>query len=90
MKKAIKKKIGAALAIVGIGLAVCTADECQYELWFRFVGAAAFAVGAYMGEAYDFQNKKENERLERREDHEPYPEEFHMRPVGEIQEQIQL
>ena len=76
MKKQLKKRIGAVLAIVGIAVAICTADDCQYELWFRFGGVAAFAIGAYMGEAYDFQNKKESEQLERREDHEPYPEEF--------------
>ena len=83
MKKQLKKRIGAVLAIVGIVVAVCTVDDCQYELWFRFGGVVAFAVGAYMGEAYDFQNKREE--TERKEDHETYPEEFHVHPVGEIQ-----
>lgn len=81
----LKKTIGAVLAIAGIFVAICTVDGSQHEIALRFVGVAAFAIGAFLGEAYDGQNKKKNERTERREDHDPYPEEMTAHPVGGIQ-----
>ena len=81
----LKKTIGAVLAIAGIFVAICTVDGSQHEIALRFVGVAAFAIGAFLGEAYDGQNKKKNERPARREDHDPYPEEMTAHPVGGIQ-----
>ena len=82
MKKSLKKTIGAILAIAWIFVAICTVDGSQHEIALRFGGVAAFAVGAFLGEAFDFQNKDDNEQLERREDHDPYPEEFAAKEGG--------
>lgn len=85
MKRQLKKRIGFALAIAGLALAVCTMDGSAHELLVRSMGVAAFAIGAWLAEAYDFQDKKQEE-YDRREDHDPYPEEMAEHPVGEIQQ----
>jgi hypothetical protein len=81
MKNA-KKTIGSVLWLLGLTLAICTPDNCQYEIALRLGGVLMFAFGAYLSEAYDFQ---ESEHTDRRIDHEPYPEEMSQHPVGEIQ-----
>lgn len=75
MKKQLKNAIGAAMAIVGLFVAICTADNSNNELALRFIGVAMLAIGAWLAEAYDFQEKKQEE-YDRREDHDPYPEEM--------------
>ena len=80
----IKRTFGAVMAVLGLTLAVCTMDGSEHELLLRFVGVAMLAFGAYLAEAYDFQDR-ENEGYDRKEDHDPYPEEMAARPVGEIQ-----
>jgi len=79
-----KKTIGSVLWLLGLTLAICTPDNCQHETALRLAGVLLFAIGAYLAEAYDFQ-EKENEQTERQEDHDPYPEEMVQHPVGEIQ-----
>lgn len=81
MKKQLKKRIGFVLAIAGLTLAICTMDGSRNELLLRAIGVAAFAFGAWLDEAYDFHDKKQEE-YDRREDHDPYPEEMTTRPVG--------
>ena len=84
MKKT-KKTIGAVMTIAGLFLAICTADNSAHEIALRFGGVMMFAIGAYLAEAYDFQQKR-NEETERKVDHDPYPDEFGSgHPVGEIQ-----
>lgn len=61
MKKSLtlKKTIGWVLAMTGLALAVCTADGSSHEIVTRLAGVAAFAIGAWLAEAYDFQSKGE-------------------------------
>lgn len=80
----IKKTIGTVMMLAGLTLAICTADNSNHELALRFIGVAMLAIGAWLAEAYDFQDKKQEE-YDRREDHDPYPEEMAEHPVGEIQ-----
>ena len=80
----IKKMIGTVMMLVGLTLAICTADNSNHELALRFIGVAMLAIGAYLAEAYDFQNNSD-ETYDRKEDHDPYPEEMTSHPVGEIQ-----
>ena len=84
MEKTLKKRIGTAMLGIGLFLAVCTADGSKCEMGLRLAGVVMFAIGAYLAEAYDWQNAvadarqgetKEEARLARREEHEPYPEE---------------
>lgn len=84
MKRQLKKTIGAIMAFVGLTVAICTMDGSTHEPLVRSMGVAAFAIGAWLAEAYDFQDKKQEE-YDRREDHDPYPEEMAEHPVGEIQ-----
>lgn len=53
-----RRIIGAIIAIIGVGVAIMTPDDCQNEITLRFAGIAAFAIGAYLAEAFDFQTKK--------------------------------
>ena len=84
MKRQLKKRIGAVMAFSGLFAAICTMDGSAHELLVRSMGVAAFAIGAWLAEAYDFQDK-DNEEYDRHEDHDPYPEEMATHPVGEIQ-----
>ena len=85
MKRQLKKRFGAVMAFAGLFAAICTMDGSAHELLVRSMGVAAFAIGAWLAEAYDFQDKKQEE-YDRREDHDPYPEEMAEHPVGEIQQ----
>ena len=82
MKNA-KKTIGSLLWFLGLTIAICTADNCQHEIALRFGGVLMFALGAYLAEAFDFQTEQgSHEQTERREDHDPYPEEFAAKEGG--------
>lgn len=81
MKRQLKKRIGTAMAIVGLFVAICTMDGSAHELFLRSMGVAMLAIGAWLAEAYDFQDKK-LEEYDRREDHDPYPEEFAAKEGG--------
>ena len=81
-----KKTIGSVLWLLGLTIAICTADNCQHEIALRFGGVLMFALGVYLAEAFDFQTGQDgHEQTERREDHDPYPEEMTQHPVGEAQ-----
>lgn len=60
----LKKTIGAILFIAGLTVAIVTPDDCKNELKLRFGGMAAFAIGAFLAEAYDGQNKQKTKRLQ--------------------------
>lgn len=57
-RKSFKEITGVALAIVGLFLAVCTADGSNQEICLRLAGVALFAIGAYMARVFDFQIEK--------------------------------
>ena len=81
--KNIKKKIGFVLLMAGLTVAICTPDGCRNEVALRFIGIAAFAIGAWLAEAYESQTKQAEElEGQRREDHDPYPEEMTAHPAG--------
>lgn len=50
--------IGGAIAIIGLVLAVGTADNSAHELVIRGVGVAMLATGAYIAKMFDLQNSK--------------------------------
>lgn len=56
MKK-VKKTIGSALMISGIILMLTVADGSKYEIGLRIAGVAILAIGAWLAEAYDFQQE---------------------------------
>lgn len=53
--KRFKKNIGLVLTILGMFLAIGTADGSNYEIVLRLTGVVMFALGAYMAEAFYFQ-----------------------------------
>lgn len=53
--KRFKKNIGLVLTILGMFLAIGTADGSNYEIILRLAGVVMFAVGGYMSEAFYFQ-----------------------------------
>ncbi|MBR6775932.1 MAG: hypothetical protein IKM23_09540 [Bacteroidales bacterium] len=53
--KRFKKNIGLVLTILGMFLAIGTADGSNYEILLRLGGVVMFAVGGYMSEAFYFQ-----------------------------------
>ena len=55
----VRKIIGGFVAIVGLVLAVCTADNSAYEVLLRGIGIGMVAVGAFIARAFDFQTKKD-------------------------------
>lgn len=70
MKTRIKEAIGGAIFFAGLFVAVCTVDGSRHEMRNRLIGLAVCAAGAVV------TKKSENdEKEERKTDHEPYPEE---------------
>lgn len=55
MKK-IKEYIGFAMVVLGLFLAIGTADGSNYEIMLRLGGVVMFALGAYFAEVLDFQS----------------------------------
>ena len=55
MKK-IKEYIGLAMVVLGLFLAIGTADGSNYEILLRLTGVAMFALGAYFAEVFDYQS----------------------------------
>lgn len=51
------KTIGTVMMVGGLFFAIATADGSKYEIILRAIGASAFAVGAWLNESYDFQQK---------------------------------
>ena len=56
-----RKCIGMAMVAIGLFLAVCTADGSKWEMGLRMAGVALFAIGAWLAEAYYWQNAIGNE-----------------------------
>ena len=55
MKK-IKKNIGIVMTLIGMFLAIGTADGSNYEILLRLTGVAMFTLGAYFAQMFDFQS----------------------------------
>lgn len=57
--KRIKEKIGLAMALVGLFLAIATANGSNYEILLRLAGVVIFAIGGYLSKAFYFQQDNE-------------------------------
>lgn len=55
MKK-IKEYIGLAMVVLGLFLAIGTADGSNYEIWLRLGGVVLFTLGSYIAQLFDFQS----------------------------------
>lgn len=58
MKK-FKKNIGTVMSVIGMAIAIGTADGSKYELLLRLLGVVLFGLGAYLAEMMDFQQTEE-------------------------------
>lgn len=54
--KTFKKNIGVAMTVLGLFLAIGTADGSNYEILLRLGGVVMFALGACLAEVLDFQS----------------------------------
>jgi hypothetical protein len=52
-----RKYICGFIAIIGVTAAVSVADSSAHEMLIRGIGIAMFAIGAFVGKFFDFQNK---------------------------------
>ena len=53
-----RKYIGAAIAIIGMTVAISVCNGSAHEMLIRGIGVAMFAIGAFVGKFFDFQNSK--------------------------------
>lgn len=53
-----RKYIGAAIAIIGMTTAISVCNDSAHEMLIRGIGVALFAIGAFVGKFFDFQNSK--------------------------------
>ena len=53
-----RKYIGAAIAIIGMTAAISVCNGTAQEMLIRGIGVAMFAIGAFVGKFFDFQNSK--------------------------------
>ena len=53
-----RKYIGAAIAIIGMTAAISVCNGTAHEMLIRGIGVAMFAIGAFVGKFFDFQNSK--------------------------------
>lgn len=53
-----RKAIGAATLIIGVFVAVCTADGSAHELAMRLAGVAMMVIGGIVGGFFDKQAKQ--------------------------------
>ena len=54
--KTFKKNIGVAMTVLGLFLAIGTADGSNYEILLRLGGVVLFTLGAYFAQMLDFQS----------------------------------
>ena len=56
--KTFKKNIGIVMTLIGMFLAIGTADGSKYELLLRLLGVVLFGLGAYVAEMMGFQQSE--------------------------------
>ena len=54
--KTFKKNIGIVMTLIGMFLAIGTADGSNYEILLRLGGVVLFTLGAYFAQMFDFQS----------------------------------
>lgn len=68
MKK-IKEYIGFAMVVLGLFLAIGTADGSNYEILLRLGGVVLIALGAYFAQMFDFQSGGVNHETKNQDKH---------------------
>lgn len=68
MKK-IKEYIGFAMVVLGLFLAIGTADGSNYEILLRLGGVVLFTLGAYFAQMLDFQSGGVNHETKNQDKH---------------------
>jgi hypothetical protein len=53
-----RKIIAGTIAVIGVTVAISVADGSAHEMLVRGIGVAMFAIGAFVGKFFDFQNSK--------------------------------
>ena len=56
-----RKYIGAAIAIIGMTVAISVCNGSAHEMLVRGIGVALFAIGAFIGKFFDFQKAKSHD-----------------------------
>ncbi len=51
------KTIGTVMMLAGMGLMLTSVDDSETQIAQILIGLAAFATGAFLAKAYDFQQK---------------------------------
>jgi hypothetical protein len=54
----VRQIVGGFIAIIGMTAAISVCDGSEHEMLIRGIGIAMFAVGAFIGKFFDFQNTK--------------------------------
>lgn len=67
--KTFKKNIGIVITLIGMFLAIGTADGSNYEILLRLGGVVMFALGAYLAEVLDFQSGGVNHETDNKDKH---------------------
>lgn len=67
--KTFKKNIGIVITLIGLFLAIGTADGSNYEILLRLGGVVMFALGAYLAEVLDFQSGGVDYETENKDKH---------------------
>lgn len=57
-RKQIRQTIGIIIYVVGMFVAVCTADGSKHEILLRLFGVAAMAFGVIFGRLWKYETKK--------------------------------
>lgn len=68
MKK-YKENIGLAMVIIGLFLAIATADGSKHEILLRLTGVVMFALGAFLAQMFDFQSGGVNHEAKNKDKH---------------------
>ena len=67
--KTFKKNIGLAMTLLGMFLAIGTADGSKYEIILRLGGVVLFTLGAYFAQMFDFQSGGVNHETKNQDKH---------------------
>ena len=67
--KTFKKNIGVAMTVLGLFLAIGTADGSNYEILLRLGGVVLLTLGAYFAQMFDFQSGGVNHETKNQDKH---------------------
>ena len=67
--KTFKKNIGIVMTLIGMFLAIGTADGSKYEIILRLGGVVLFTLGAYFAQMFDFQSGGVNHETKNQDKH---------------------